>query len=84
MNSTPPLAKDWATVGRDIYSASSAEEIEVANVVLNSLFERDAEGKDDFVERFFGNKHLTGQRQLQTNAEEHQITGSEGKFDQIT
>jgi hypothetical protein len=71
MNSTSPLAKDWATVGRDIYSASSVEEIEVANSVINSLFEGDAEGKDDFVERFFGNKHRTGQRQLQTNAEEH-------------
>jgi hypothetical protein len=84
MNSTPPLAKDWATVGRVIYSASSAEEKEVANDLLDSLFEGNTEERDNFVKRFFGDKHLTGQRQLQTNTEEHQITGSEGKFDQIT
>jgi hypothetical protein len=53
MNSSPPLAKAWATVGRDLYSASSAEEKEVADCVLNSLFEGDAEGKDHFMERFF-------------------------------
>lgn len=82
MNSTPRLAKDWASVRKDIYLASSAEEKEVAKCVLNSLFEGDAEGKDGFMERFFGNKHLTEQYQLGTNTEEHQRTGSEGKFDQ--
>jgi hypothetical protein len=82
MNSTPRLAKDWATVGKDIYLASSAEEKEVANLVLNSLFEGDAEEKDGFMERFFGNNHLTEQCQLRTNTEEHQRTGCEGKFGQ--
>jgi len=84
MNSTPPLTKDWTTVGRDLYSASSAEEREVASSVLNSLFEGDAEGREEFVERFLGNKHLTGQSQLRTNIEEHPTTGSEGNLDQIT
>lgn len=84
MNSTPTLVKEWATVGRDLYSASSAEEKEVADHLLNSLFKGDAEGKDHFVERFLGNKRPTGQRQLQTNKEERQITGNEGKFDQST
>jgi len=77
MNSTPPLTKDWTTVGRDLYSASSAEEREVASSVLNSLFEGDAEGREEFVERFLGNKHLTGQSQLRTNIEEHPTPGSE-------
>jgi hypothetical protein len=49
MNSTPPLAKDWATVGRVIYSASSAEEKEVANDLLDSLFEGNTEERDNFV-----------------------------------
>jgi hypothetical protein len=69
MNSAPRLAKDWATVGKDIYLASSAEEKEVANCVLNNLFEGDAEGKDGFMERFFGNKLLTEQCQHRRTAE---------------
>jgi len=84
MNSTTPFEKEWATVGRDLISTSSAEEKEMSDCVLNCLFEGDAEGKDDFVERFFGNQHLIGKRQPQPSTGERQETGSEGKLDQVT
>ena len=82
MNSTSPLTKDWTTVGRNLYSASSAEEREVADFVLNSLFEGDTEGKQKFVERFLGIKDLTAPAHLRTCTQEHP-TRSEGRLEQI-
>jgi hypothetical protein len=38
MNSTPRLAKDWATVGKDIYLASSAELVEQGKAQLHFSF----------------------------------------------
>ncbi|RMZ69246.1 Arsenite methyltransferase [Pyrenophora seminiperda CCB06] len=77
MNSISPLAKAWASLGPDLYSASSAEEKENAECLLNILFEGDAEGKNKFSERFLGTKRLTGQRELQSNKDERQTAGSE-------
>lgn len=51
-------AKEWATIGANLYSTSSAADRELANSTLDVLFKGDAKGKDRFVERFFGNKQF--------------------------
>jgi hypothetical protein len=45
MTSTPSSAKDWTAIGRDLASSSSAEEIELANSLIDHLFKGMREGK---------------------------------------